>query len=293
MNLTQLRYFQTVCRHGSITSAVEELQVSQPSVSSAIRALEEEFGVPFFERQHRGMVPTEEGKQFLLLTDSLLEHAGQVEQVMREVSRQRRALRIGMTPLVGSVIMPQIYESFFREKPDICFHIREAAQDELLAELASNRQDVIIVPHIEPLAKELHTIPVLRMKMACCLAPAHPLARRRSLRVEEVKDEKLVLFQETSVQSQAVLARYVEQGLTPNILLYTEQLTTLEHFVSRGLAVGFLYSNFAEGTPNMAGVPLEPPITAQVSVVWREGGYQFEEREAFVRFCRRFSVRQG
>ena len=209
MNLTQLRYFQTVCRHGSITSAVEELQVSQPSVSSAIRALEEEFGVPFFERQHRGMVPTEEGKQFLLLTDSLLEHAGQVEQVMREVSRQRRALRIGMTPLVGSVIMPQIYESFFREKPDIRFHIREAAQDELLAELASNRQDVIIVPHIEPLAKELHTIPVLRMKMACCLAPAHPLARRRSLRVEEVKDEKLVLFQETSVQSQAVLARYV------------------------------------------------------------------------------------
>ena len=84
MNLTQLRYFQTVCRHGSITSAVEELQVSQPSVSSAIRALEEEFGVPFFERQHRGMVPTEEGKQFLLLTDSLLEHAGQVGQAMRE-----------------------------------------------------------------------------------------------------------------------------------------------------------------------------------------------------------------
>ena len=77
MNLTQLRYFQTVCRHGSITSAVEELQVSQPSVSSAIRALEEEFGVPFFERQHRGMVPTEEGKQFLLLTDSLLDAGGE------------------------------------------------------------------------------------------------------------------------------------------------------------------------------------------------------------------------
>ena len=293
MNLTQLKYFQTVCRYGSITSAVEELGVSQPSVSSAIRALEEELGVPFFERQHRGMAPTEEGKQFLLLADSLLEHAAQVEQVMQEVSSQRRSLRIGMTPLVGSVVMPQIYESFFRENPAIRFRIREAAQDELFSQLASDRQDVIIVPHIDPLEKEFRTIPVLQMRMACCLAPGHPLAAKKSIRIEEVKDERLILFQETSVQSRAVTARFAEQGLTPNILLYTEQLTTLEHFVSRNLAVGFLYSNFAENAPGMTGVPLDPPITAQVSVVWREGGYQFEEREKFLRFCRRFSFRKG
>ena len=292
MNLTQLRYFQMVCRHGSITSAVKELKISQPSVSSAIRALEEEFGVPLFQRQHRGMTTTQEGKRLLMLADSLLAHAQQVEQVMQDVGRQRRSLRIGVTPLVGSLVMPQLYASFFKKNPDIGFHIQECAQDELLAQLAGDRVDVVILPHIYPLEEDFRTIPILQMKMACCLSLHHPLAGRKKLRIEDVKDEPLVLFQETSVQAQAVVARFTELGLQPNILLYTEQLATLERFVSKNLAVGFLYSNFTEFTQSMAGVPLDPPIAAQVSVAWRPSEYQFEEMQDFLRFCRNFRFQQ-
>lgn len=287
MNLTQLRYFQAVCQRGSITSAVEELNISQPSVSAAMKALEDEFGVPLFERQRRGMAPTQEGKRLLLLADSLLEHARQVEETMADVSHQRRSLRIGVTPLVGSLIIPQLYTTFFQHNPDIRFHIREMAQDELLAQLMGDRQDVVILPHISPVEEGLKAITISDLRMSCYLPAGHPLAHRQALTASDLKDEPLVLFQSTSIQSQAIRSAFSRQGLVPNVLLYTEQLVTMEQFVAQKLAVAFLYSGFIYPSETVVEVPLEPPITTRVSVVYKKDAYRFEEMDDFLRFCRK------
>ena len=65
MKLSQLEYFQTICKHCNLTRAAEELHVSQPSLTHVIHDLEQEFGLTLFLRQNKGLVLTEEGRQFL------------------------------------------------------------------------------------------------------------------------------------------------------------------------------------------------------------------------------------
>ena len=104
MTLTQLRYFQAVCRFHSVTQASDFLHISQPSISSAIRDLEQEFGVVLFLRQYRGMSLTEEGLHFLELADSLLAHADQVRQAMADIGQKRRQFQLGIPPMIGSTL---------------------------------------------------------------------------------------------------------------------------------------------------------------------------------------------
>lgn len=73
MKLSQLEYFQTICKHCNLTRAAEELHVSQPSLTHVIHDLEQEFGLTLFLRQNKGLVLTEEGRQFLDETNRLLE----------------------------------------------------------------------------------------------------------------------------------------------------------------------------------------------------------------------------
>ena len=72
MTLNQLRYFKAVCQYDSVSRAAQRLNISQPSVSNAIKELETEFGVRLFNRQYRRISLTDAGLQLLALTESLL-----------------------------------------------------------------------------------------------------------------------------------------------------------------------------------------------------------------------------
>ena len=87
MKLHQLRYFQEVCRQHSITKAAEELHISQPAVSAAIRELEEEFGLRLFKRSHKKLILTTEGSYFSLEVEELLQKAKQIADDMTRLQK--------------------------------------------------------------------------------------------------------------------------------------------------------------------------------------------------------------
>ena len=101
MTLQQLQYFVAACRHGNISYAAREFDVSQPSVSIAIRNLEREFGVSLIQRQSHGFSLTEAGNDFLSLAASLLEHTDQISRIMRERGKGRHLIRLGMPPMAA------------------------------------------------------------------------------------------------------------------------------------------------------------------------------------------------
>ena len=108
MNLVQLKYFQAVCKYQSVSAAAEYLYISQPTLSSAIKELEREFGVSLFRRHHRGMVLTPEGTELLKHCERLLSHADQVERIMSDFGKRRNVLRLGVPPMIGSLFLPKI-----------------------------------------------------------------------------------------------------------------------------------------------------------------------------------------
>ena len=112
MKLQQLRFFQAACKHNSITKAARELHISQPSISAAIHSLEEEFSVKLIERKYQGFELTKEGQIFLNLVEGMIKHADKVEQKMLSISSSHEPIRIGVSPMAGITILPELYSSF-------------------------------------------------------------------------------------------------------------------------------------------------------------------------------------
>ena len=125
MKLTQLEYFCVAARYHNITKAAKELFVTQPSVSNAIKSLEEEFGVNLFYRHNNKLTLTPEGEKFYKSAEELLAHADAVTSEFYELRKQVTPIRIGIPPMLGTIYLPDMYLSLREEFPEVDFRLYE------------------------------------------------------------------------------------------------------------------------------------------------------------------------
>ena len=96
MKLSQMRYFSAVCHAGNISRAAEELHISQPSVTTAIKALEDELGVSLLHRGNRAVTPTPDGERFLRRCDAILVEVDGLSEEYQELSRKHKTISVGI-----------------------------------------------------------------------------------------------------------------------------------------------------------------------------------------------------
>ena len=125
MKLTQLYYFQTICKYQNITRAATELHISQPSLSNAIKELENEFGVPLFFRLSKGLALTDEGRVLLAETDKLLQQAEHLASSMNALKTAGQTIRLGVPPMLAALIFPQLLQAFHAAYPDVSLQMVE------------------------------------------------------------------------------------------------------------------------------------------------------------------------
>ena len=286
MTITQLRYFQKACKLENITRAAEALHVSQPSVSAAIQELEREFGYPLLVRGKRSFSLTPNGGIFLKEADCLLSHVDNFETSMRGLNQGPRRIAVGVPPMIGSLVLPRIYAD--NRLPDTSFELSivEAGRQELLRQLTANELDMAFLPHDRPLGPGYGALPITKLETVCCVGKEHPLARRRSISVKELAGEPLVLFKNSFFQTERIIARFEAEGIEPKVLLQTDQLSTIRNLVSCGAAVGFLFGEVSRFLSRIASIPLEPPMIAQVSLVWRSADYLSSQEQRFIELVR-------
>lgn len=287
MNLVQLRYFQTVCACGNMTQAAELLRVSQPSISSAIQALEKEFGVVLFIRQYRGMELTPEGEQLLQMSRSLTEDADKVTHIMTELGTGRRSLRIGVPPILGGWLLPQLYQDFFPQHPELQLEILEERRSVVQQKLEHELLDVGFVVHTQPFDASYGSIPVARLETGGILSRHHPLAGKQELTLEDLDGEKMVLMPELFFQSKLLEERFARETLRPQIILRTSQIYTMVQLVKRQLAVGFLYREMLQDDPELIFVPFQDPMEIQLSLIWKKHHYRSSGMTELISFFRK------
>lgn len=290
MKLQQLRYFETTCRLGSLSRAAEELHVSQPSVSMAIRELEREFGVSLIARRYQGFSLTEEGTALKEMAESLLRHADHVSNRMQELGRQRRPVRLGVPPMIGTALLPALYRKLSVQYPDLQLATEELGTKTLIHDLRENVLDVAFVSHTSPLPAEFDVIPITTMEIVWCAVPEHPLAQQEALTAEHLVDEPLVFFQSSFSLRESVMQQFEAAGISPNILHSTEQLSTVESLILSGTASGFLLRPLADSISDLVAVPLSPSLSVQVSLVWKRSQKIFRDMNRLIELCRETNV---
>lgn len=281
MNLNQLKYFYTVCVYGSLSDASEYLYISQPSLSSAIKALENEFGVALFNRRHNGMELTAKGKVLFEMCGDILSRTEQLENIMKDLGNERNKLRLGVPPMIGSIILPYIYRDFCKLYPNITLEIVEDGRSGLLDKLSENYLDMIFLLHNNSLDAKFKLIKIACLEIVCCASKDNAISKHQSVTPNLLKNTPLVLFENSFFQTEEIKKWFACEKVNPNIILQTKQLSTMLSMISGNVAAGFTFRQLAEANKSFVAIQTEKPMYVDACLVWKKDSFQFSCMEKF------------
>jgi LysR family transcriptional regulator, low CO2-responsive transcriptional regulator len=217
ITLTQLRSFLAVLRTGSVTAAAEELVVTQPSVSAAVSALSRELGVELTQRVGRSIQPSPAGEAFAPFAADvigLLDQGGRAAREAAEITSSE--LRLAAVTTAGEHIVPPLIEAFSTLHPQITLNLDVGNRARVFERVRLHRSDVAIGgrPPGEGVVGERF----LDNPLVVITKPGDPLARRRSVPIEELAERPWLLREEgsgTRTMTEEILAA---NGLDPPVL---------------------------------------------------------------------------
>ncbi len=219
MEVRDLDYLLAVAERGSVLRAAEQLGMTQPAVTKAVARLERELGMPLFERDPRGMVPTLAGAALIARARKIrLEY----DDAMRELGEMRAGtiglVRFGFSPTIEASLIFGACSQLVRERPAARFHLRERLGGELLEALLGGEVDLVVsrIPDVE--IDRLSSIPLYTDRLMVAADAGHPLAGRRNLSLQELAQEEWVLPPRRILLRQQLEAAFRAQGLPPPLL---------------------------------------------------------------------------
>ena len=264
MELRQLRAFVHVTHAGTFTRAAEELHVAQSAVSQAVGKLEAELGFELLRRTSRGVELTEAGEAVFERAREIVAGADAIRSdlaALRGLLEGTVALGTMLPP--GPIDLPGLLATFHSAHPGITVRVREGSAPDILAGVRRDELDVAFTG-IEPDALEdgLAGERMLGEELLLITPPGH-----RPLALEELSGVPFVGYRRGSA-----LRETVDRALRPaepQIVVETDELTSVREIVARGLGVSIVPRSTVDGDgpPVQAiEVGLERPLT----VVWRE-----------------------
>lgn len=288
MKLTQLEYFCVAARYHNITKAAKELFVTQPSISNAIKALEEEFGVNLFFRNNNKLTLTPEGEFFYKSAEELLAHADSVESEFHQLRKKITPIRIGIPPMLGTIYLPELYLSLKENFPEVDFRLFEFGSIKACELVLEEKLDVAIVNAEQSAIDKCNSHIIDTEDLLFCVSPEHPLADQHQVLLTMLTQEPLILFNTDSVQVMTLTRQFKAVGANPHILLNTSQITTLINMIKADRIGTFLYRSIVNAHPDIIGIPVLPSIEQRISVIWKKGKYQNAITEKVIKYIENF-----
>jgi LysR family hydrogen peroxide-inducible transcriptional activator len=254
MNLQELRYFAAVVEFRHFGRAAESCNVSQPTLSSQIRKLEDELGVTLLERTNKRVDVTAVGRQILEHAQRALAEAGQIEAVARAARDPLvGALRLGVIPTLAPYLLPLILGPLREGYPGLTIELWEDQTRLLVDGLRSHRLDAALVASALG-THEIAEVPLFEEPLVAVLPPGHRLATEATVDERELGEDLLVMSDGHCLVNHALAACGAKAGLQAAMQAAT--LETLVNLVAAGygttlipaLAVPWFEDRGGEGT---------------------------------------------
>jgi LysR family hydrogen peroxide-inducible transcriptional activator len=206
MNLQDFRYIAAVSSLRHFGRAAEVCHVSQPTLSTQIRKLEEELGVALFERTNKRVELTPTGERILEHAKRALEEAGQIEAIARAARDPMHGpFRLGVIPTLAPYLMPLILQRLQTEFPRLSLELWEDGTRRLVEMVRNHQLDAALLATVveEP---ELTELLLFDEPLIAALPPEHPLSPRRTVAESELAGDLLVLADGHCLSNQTLQA---------------------------------------------------------------------------------------
>ena len=290
MELRQLRYFASVAQHGSFTLAAADLGIAQPAVSQQLQRLEHELGVELLNRTTRRVMVTDAGEIALARASRILADVDALRAEIDELhGLLRGTLAIGIIPAVGPLDPASLLAGFRARHPEVDMRLIETTLADTLAMLRVDRLDLCFAFSEPDRAGEgIAGERLFDEELALMVAPGHPLARRRSVRLDQLADEPLVAPIAGASLRQALEEAVAEAGASVRVAYESNEAVTVRALTAEGLGASLLPRSFADNAgPKLVAIPIAPrPPRVPVSMLYREGRRQPPAVEAFLETVR-------
>src|SRR6201991_818352 len=197
VTLRQMKAFASVARHLSFTRAAQELHLTQPAVSQQIKLLEEEVGLPLFEKIGRKVQLAPAGTELLTFatqTIELMREATEALAAMRGL--KRGVLKLGAVS-TAKYFAPSLLSAFAPAYPEVTIRFVVGNREEVIKLLASNEIDLVIMGRPP---RELETIaePFAKHPLVIIAAPDHPFASRKRMQLKQLSNQQFIIREEGS-----------------------------------------------------------------------------------------------
>ncbi len=240
MSITGLRAFHAVARAGSFTRAAEAAGISQPTLSSQVRLLEERHDAALFDRKGRGVALTPLGQKLLDITTRLFAAEDEAKALLEGVRTVRQGhLRIAADSATHA--MPLLAR--LRQKASgLTFSLRIGNSSTVLDDLLEYRADIAITAR--PSSDPRFAIRLLRRDRVVLFAPSgHELATQRTVPLAALAGEDLVIRERGSVTREVFESALAERGITPGMLIEVEGRESVREAVAAGFGLGIVFES--------------------------------------------------
>ncbi len=275
MELRTLRYFVTLAEELHFSRAAQRLAITQPPLSLAIRALEDELGVQLFARTRRQVELTHAGAAFRDEAAAILARADEARRLAVAADRgQVGRLAIGFMSASTYTLMPPVLREFAAGHPRVRLDLRELT---LPQQLAALRRGDIDVGFVRPPVTdaELEAAVLLQEPLVVALPTGHPLAARQRIALAQLAGEPFVMFQRAAglVLHDLVLGWCLQNALTPRVVQEASQTHAVVGLVSAGIGVALVPASARDMRPrDVEFRPLrERSPKVGTALAWRRG----------------------
>jgi len=282
MELHQLKYFQSVARSGSITKAAELEQVSQPSVSIAIKKLEGELGVKLLDRTGKKCALTAEGRIFFQKVNSLLVCLQDaVAEVQDYHLSHKGSIKVGITPIMGMLLFPHAFADFQKQNPEVNVTIAEEGSLLICKQLKQGDIDLGIMI-TNDLPSSFNIFPIISGPLHVCLPHDDPLCKTANISLRDLRNHSFILFKEDTYTRKLILEECAKLQFSPRIVFSSNQIGTVLNLVEQGMGISFFFEEIVRDHREIFSSPLAEQLTLQFGLVWNRKRYLSKTARLFI-----------
>ena len=239
-SIRQLKYLVAVAEHRHFSKAAETCFVTQSTLSTAIRELEQQLGVVIFERNRKSVLITPVGERLLAQARTIL---GEVEDFVCLARAERGSLtgeiRLGVIPTIGPFLLPRMLCDLRQAYNKLRLYLKEEISARLASMLTQGKLDVLMLAFPYPL-RDVETTILFEDEFLLCMPSGHPLEREPSVRQSQLRGESLLLLEEGHCLRDHALEACDLQSAETNLVYQGTSLHTLVQMVANGLGLTLL-----------------------------------------------------
>ncbi len=273
MTLQELRYLVALADTGHFGQAAEACFVSQSTLSTGLKKLEDYLGVVVFDRSLKRVVPTPIGREIVESARRIVEEAARIREVASYAKDPMdRTVHLGVIPTLGPYYLPHVLTSVRAAHPRLRLLLREEMTPHMLAHLAEGKLDagLLALPILDP---ALEVAPLFVEPFLAALPPDHALARAEAVNIDDLAQAGLLLLEEGHcLRDQALDACHLENLKSEEIR--ATSLETLRQMVAMGLGVTLIPALACAGVGGAGQQTVMRPVarpgaSRTIGLVWR------------------------